>query len=123
MDAAHEFVSSGAASAGQARRQARLSLLCSLYPFLEDKGDAFQQAAEHLAGRLAAVEPFEVSLPHFEAFLRKKGSTVWLAPHSDPPQALQDLHAALLDAFPQCVAWHPAEFTRPHVECPLSPQV
>lgn len=70
-----------------------------LYPFVEDAH--FDEAASILEKGLSSVAPFEVSLEFFGHFRHKKESTMWLAPHQTPIDAMDRLHAALLSCFPQ----------------------
>ena len=75
----------------------------SLYPFIEDSGDNFSHAAKALATALATVQPFKVTFPRFQAFMRKRSCTVWLQPEEcDGQGSLDKLHSALISAFPEC---------------------
>jgi len=71
-----------------------------LYPFWEDSGDNFQEAAERIHAALAHVQPFKINLAEFDHFGHKNYCTVWLKPHER--QALQALHWTLSEAFADC---------------------
>ena len=70
-----------------------------LYPFHPLPLDAARAA--RLREACARVEPFAVTLRAFGVFRHRPGShTLWLDP--EPRDAMAALHAALVDAFPEC---------------------
>lgn len=71
-----------------------------LYPFVRE--EELRGVPERLARALARVPPFRIRLGAARTFQHKGSSTVWLEPVDDPPGSLQRLHAALLEAVPQC---------------------
>jgi 2'-5' RNA ligase len=72
-----------------------------LYPFWEDEGDNFQEAAETMIAKLRSIQPFQLSLGAFNYFQHNRSCTMWLDPTEATPQ-LQALQAALQEAFPKC---------------------
>eukprot|EP00931_Biecheleriopsis_adriatica_P071525 TRINITY_DN45397_c0_g1_i1.p1 TRINITY_DN45397_c0_g1~~TRINITY_DN45397_c0_g1_i1.p1 ORF type:complete len:304 (+),score=43.81 TRINITY_DN45397_c0_g1_i1:66-914(+) len=76
-----------------------------LYPFYADVGETFEEAAAKAERALQNIAPFDVYLESLQAFQHgRRSSTVWLDPASDDDVGdyLQEVHAALLAAFPEC---------------------
>ena len=70
-----------------------------LYPFWQDTGENFQNAAERIRQCLAEFPPFSISFKQFRFFNHGNTCTVLLEPESEMLEALQD---ALVKAFPEC---------------------
>lgn len=90
--------------------------MARLYPFFADSH--FGDAEKLLRRRLAAVKPFKLRLASFDHFAHKAKCVVWLAPETpEEENALLDLHAALMEVFPECSdQLRRGKFT-PHLTC------
>jgi len=62
----------------------------------------FEAAARAIAAVVAGRAPFRVRLGELRRFEHRGSTTVWLAPISEPPGALEALQAALAALFPAC---------------------
>jgi 2'-5' RNA ligase/uncharacterized protein (UPF0248 family) len=71
-----------------------------LYGFLPEA--SFDEARRVFAEALRDTSPFTVTLDEVRRFQRRSGTTVWLHPRCDPPDALIALQAKLEALFPQC---------------------
>lgn len=71
-----------------------------LYPFYE--ASKFAACETILAPILAEMEPFELKFTGFNKFEHGKSCTVYCVPETSPPNALQKLQTALVQAFPEC---------------------
>lgn len=76
-----------------------------LYPFHEDRGSSFQEAAQEAEKALRWLQPVDLQLHNLSFFQHgPRSCTVWAGPEEGSESAawLQSLHASLLAAFPQC---------------------
>ncbi|CAE8730870.1 unnamed protein product, partial [Polarella glacialis] len=81
-----------------------------LYPFYEDVGDLFEEAAREMEIALEGIQPFNLSLAHLSYFEHgKRSCTVWLDPAVDKEAfmlqagaSLAALQSDLVGAFPDC---------------------
>jgi 2'-5' RNA ligase len=69
-----------------------------IYPFRPRR--MFGEAATLVAEACAEVTPFELSLKSFHTFDHGTSHTMWLDP--EPNEPLVELHAKLLEKFPDC---------------------
>jgi hypothetical protein len=83
-------------------------------PFIENKH--LKEAKEHIRALLVDFQPFTIKLAIWDTFKHNASCTLWLKPECDPPNALHELSARLLKAYPYCddVANHPNGFN-PHM--------
>eukprot|EP00898_Chlorokybus_atmophyticus_P008543 jgi/Chlat1/8690/Chrsp88S08066 len=74
-----------------------------LYPFYENSGDAFAQAAARMRARLSGFGgKFDLELKEFKSFRHNRSCTLWLNPGGDIDSHMSRLQAALQAEFPDC---------------------
>lgn len=71
-----------------------------LYPFIEDRGNSFAEAADMISNALTSHQAFTVHMNTVNHFKHSKYCTAWVKP--EPKESLKNLQKVLENIFPIC---------------------